>query len=691
MLKWALGAIIILILLSGVGLSILLDQPERFRSQIEALAAEQVGAPIRLGQLSWQWQPNFALSVSEVEINPSDGPIVQAQLTDVEFKASLLALLTQQSLIVLGIEVERMSVLRREASSGSSTTKTRAQAQSSATQDGGAASEAWQASLQELPALLLTTFEQVEVNQLEVSTLTLETEGRSEPDVILSAIRLTMQNNQLTARLEGKGSQLGATGITSWSGGLSIELSVTNDAAPSVSFAGDIQGETTLADSTVIPLSARISTAWTPTDNLLRVNALAGIVGGLEFNLEGTINPLNHPSVEQTPFNVRANLALSKESAIAEQMQRAGTPFPITTAAISFEASGTGEQINLSIPAASVNEMAWTGKVTFNLPNQRLTALFNAPSINIDALAATDDAEEGYASSRNEFNDPLWPDTLFEGPSAELTVTAGEVLYDGLVFQGAVFTVSLDGNRALVAANADLADGTLSSKATIFNDPARAHTVHWQANQVNLNRLAAPLTPGLLKGDGDYQFTGATLNAIGQSLKGSSNVELSDGVLELAAIKSMLGTLDGLLGTQSGANSWPDRVAFDKAFGTHEVKSGIREGQLLTADLANLHFKSVGGVDLQTNQMKALIDFKVDASTAPPLPIKGPITAVTWPLTCEGSIDAALTELCGPDKERAKRIATDLLKAKVKDKGKELLEGLLNKDGKSSIKKLFDW
>ena len=691
MLKWALGAIIILILLSGVGLSILLDQPERFRSQIEALAAEQVGAPIRLGQLSWQWQPNFALSVSEVEINPKDGPIVQVQLVDVDFKASLLALLTEQSLVVLGIEVERMSVLRREASSGSSTTKTRAQAQSSETQDGGAASEAWQASLQELPALLLTTFEQVQVNQLEVGTLTLETDGRSQPDFILSPIRLTMQNNQLTARVEGEGNRLGAAGIASWNGGVSINLSVTDDLEPSVIFSGDIDGKTTLADSTVIPLSARISTAWTPADNLLRVNALAGIVGGIEFSIEGTINPLTRLSPDKTPFDVRANLALNKPSIIAEQLQRAGTPFPITSAAISFEASSTGEQIILSIPAASVNETAWTSEVTFNLPDQHFTGLFETPSINMNALGATDDAEEGDASSTSDLNGPLWPDALFEGPSAELTVTADEVLYDGLVFRRAVVTASLDGNRVLVAANADLADGTLSSKATIFNDPARAHTVHWRADQVNLNRLAAPLTPGLLKGEGEYQFTGATLNAIGESLKGSSEIELSDGVLELAAIKSMLGTLDGLLGTQSGANSWPDRVAFDKAFGTHEVKSGIREGQLLTADLANLHFKSVGGVDLQTNQMKALIDFKVDASTAPPLPIQGPITAVTWPLTCEGPIDAALTELCGPDRERAKRIATDLLKARVKDKGKELLEGLLNKDGKSSIKKLFDW
>jgi hypothetical protein len=691
MLKWSLGAIIILILMGGVALSMLLDQPERFRPQIEALAAEQIGAPIRLGQLSWQWQPNFALSVSEVEINPNDGPIAQVQLVDVDFKASLLVLLTEQSLVVLGIEVEHMSVLQREASSGSSTPKAQAQSQRSKTQKEDAASEAWQASLQELPTLLLTTFEQVQVNQLEVGTLTLGSEGHSEPDIILSPIRLTMQNNQLTARVEGRGKQLGATGIASWSGRVSIDLSVTNDAAPSVSFSGDIEGETTLTDSTVIPLSARISTAWTPADNLLRVNALAGIVGGLQFNLEGTINPLNHASVDQMPFDVRANLTLNNESAVAERLQRAGATFPLASATLSLEASGTGKQIDLSIPAASVNEMAWTGKVTFDLPDQRLAGFFEAPSINMDALVTTDDAEEGDASSTNELNDPLWPDALFEGPSAEFTVTAGEVLYDGLVFQEAVFTASLDGNRALVTANADLAGGALSSKVTVFNDPAQPHTVDWRADQVDLNRLAAPLTPGLLKGDGDYQFTGATLNAIGQSLKGSSNVELSDGVLELAAIKSMLGTLDGLIGTQSGANSWPDRVAFDKAVGTHEVKNGIREGQLLTADLANLHFKSVGGLDLQTNELKALIDFKVDASTTPPLPIKGPITAVTWPLTCEGPIDAALTELCGPDRERAKRIATDLLKAKVKDKGKELLEGLLNKDGKSSIKKLFDW
>ena len=690
MLKWSLGAIIILILMSGVALSTLLDQPERFRSQIEALAAEQVGAPIRLGQLSWQWQPNFALSVSEVEINPNDGPIVQVQLVDVDFKASLLALLTEQSLVVLGIEVERMSVLQRGASSASSTPEARAQSQPSETQR-DTAHKTLQASLQELPALLLTSFEQVEINQLEVSTLTLETEGRSEPDVILSPIRLTMQNNQLTARLEGQGKQLDAAGIASWSGGMSINLSVTDDVEPSVSLSGDIEGETTLADSTVIPLSARISIAWTPADNLLRVNALAGIIGGLEFDLEGTINPLNRASVDQTPFNVSANLALNKQSIVAEQLQRAGASFPFVGAAISLEASSTGEQIILSIPAASVNEMAWTGEVTFNLPDQHLTGLLDAPSVNMDTLAAIDDAEEGNASSTSELNDPLWPNALFEGPSAELTVRAGEVLYDGLVFQEAVFTASLDRDRALVTASADLADGALSSKATIFNDPAQPHTVHWRADQVNLNRLAAPLTPGLLKGEGDYQFTGTTLNAIGQSLKGSSKIELSDGMLELTTIKSMLGTLDGLIGTQSGANTWPDRVAFDKAVGSHEVKNGIREGQLLNADLANLHFKSVGGLDLQTNEMKALIDFKVDASTAPPLPIKGPITAVTWPLTCEGPFNAALTELCGPDKERAKRIATDLLRAKVKDRGKELLEGLLNKDGKSSIKKLFDW
>ena len=180
---------------------------------------------------------------------------------------------------------------------------------------------------------------------------------------------------------------------------MSINLSVTDDVEPSVSFSGDIEGKTTLADSNVIPLSARISTAWTPADNLLRLDTLTGLVGGFEFNLEGTINPLNHPSADQTPFNVSANLALNKESAIAEQLQKAGAAFPLVGAAISLEASSTGEQIILSIPTASVNEMAWTGKVTLNLPDQHLTGLFETPSVTMDALDATDDAEEGDASS----------------------------------------------------------------------------------------------------------------------------------------------------------------------------------------------------------------------------------------------------------------------------------------------------
>ena len=287
MLRWALGAIIMLMLLSGVALSMLIDQPERFRPQIEAIAAEQVGAPIRLGQLYWQWQPNFALSVSEVEINPSSGPIMQVQLIEVDFKASLLALLTEQSLIVLGIEVERMSVLQSVASSASSTPKAPTQSQSLQTQGADAAGDDWQVSLRELPGLLLNSFEQVQVNQLEVRTPTLETEGHSHPDAILSPIRLTMQNNQLTAQVEGKGKQLSAAGIASWDGVVSINLSVTDDAEPSVSFSGDIEGTTTLADSTVIPLSARINTTWMPADNLLRLDALTCLVGGLEFNLEG--------------------------------------------------------------------------------------------------------------------------------------------------------------------------------------------------------------------------------------------------------------------------------------------------------------------------------------------------------------------------------------------------------------------
>jgi hypothetical protein len=132
-------------------------------------------------------------------------------------------------------------------------------------------------------------------------------------------------------------------------------------------------------------------------------------------------------------------------------------------------------------------------------------------------------------------------------------------------------------------------------------------------------------------------------------------------------------------------------LAYDSATGRHRAERGLQQGQSASFDFANIHLKAKGGIDPKTNQASALIDVKVDPSTTPPLKISGPITAVTWPINCEGSLDDDITDLCSPDKSRAKQIAAEIAAAKLKEKGKELLEGLINGEGESALKKLFKW
>ncbi len=175
------------------------------------------------------------------------------------------------------------------------------------------------------------------------------------------------------------------------------------------------------------------------------------------------------------------------------------------------------------------------------------------------------------------------------------------------------------------------------------------------------------------------------------SLKGRSDFELREAEFDMTAIKSALSTLDGLLNTQSGAETWPDRAQFDRATGHHEATSGLASGQSFNVDLANIHLSGKGGVNLPEGKANLLLDLKVDETTTPPLPISGPITKVSWPIKCDGDLDAEITELCAPDQDRAKRLAGEILKAKVQDKGRQLLEGLIKGDNKSSIKNLLKW
>lgn len=681
MLRKILISMAVLLTAGGATIYLLIEQPERFRPQIETFARDHLGVPVKLGSLAWQWQPQFALTVSKLSVQPDQGPISAITIGQIDFQASIWRLITDGSLLIEGLEINDVVITQKALSSSFDPAPV---------PDTNAGTDPWQETLQALPDLLLGYFKQLQIERLRATSVRFQTVSNPVPIGDLSFIEVALQDNRLSAELEGSVAIDGYAPVSTWNGSASVAMSVENSPSPTITLSGETNGTVALTGANQTTLKARVTTTWKPAVDQLDLSILAGEFGGVGFSFMGQVAPLARPSIEDIPFDLSVTLKLKDQSALEALMQSAGAQLPITSGAVDLQAKSSVDGIAVKLNSADINDMAWSGDIDFNRIDNQIRGSLKTSVIDLATLLGSneDSDDDGRAA---DWDAPLWPETIFAGPDIDIRVAADEISYDGLSLTEVTINGNKDTERASAMLKGTLLGGSIAAETTIQRRLAESHSADWQAQGVDLNNLLQSLTPGQVTSSGRYLFRGVTLSEINESITGASEFKLQNGSLNLAPLKSALVTIDDLLGTASGAKTWPDRLAYDSATGRHRAERGLQQGQSASFDFANIHLKAKGGIDPKTNQASALIDVKVDPSTTPPLKISGPITAVTWPINCEGSLDDDITDLCSPDKSRAKQIAAEIAAAKLKEKGKELLEGLINGEGESALKKLFKW
>jgi AsmA protein len=411
---------------------------------------------------------------------------------------------------------------------------------------------------------------------------------------------------------------------------------------------------------------------------------------GLTLDAQGTLNPDAAFPIAEQPFDVSAKISVDAQAeagALLESLGLEALPFSNLTA--SLKAQQVDGRLQATVANGMIDGIEWSARGTLDQALKRLTIDAELTKLDLDALAGEEAPDSEQPST--DWDEPLWPDEIFETPQLSATLSIGEIIYSGLPITENSIKIVTNAETLSLNFEGHLLGGKLMAASVAHKNSTKANPFSWQATRIDLNQLLAPLTPGQFSGEGEYQFKGSNMRQLVDSLKGRSNFELREAEFDMTAIKSALSTLDGLLNTQSGAETWPDRAQFDQATGHHQATSGLASGQSFSVDLANIHLSGKGGVNLPEGKANLLLDLKVDETTTPPLPVSGPITKVSWPIKCNGDLDAEITELCSPDQDRAKRLAGEILKAKVQDKGRQLLEGLIKGDNKSSIKNLLKW
>ena len=238
-----------------------------------------------------------------------------------------------------------------------------------------------------------------------------------------------------------------------------------------------------------------------------------------------------------------------------------------------------------------------------------------------------------------------------------------------------------DGRAELVPHSAKLYEGTLQG----------ALTLHANGNRVVLketlgNVAIGPLVKDLmgrdaLEGRGnvtlDVTAAGATVNAMKQALGGTARVELRDGAVKGFNLTEALRKTKAAFGSKSAQQQAADtsqRTDFSEMTASFVIKDGVARNDDLDVKAPLVRLGGVGDIDIGNSQLNYVAKATVVATA------KGQggadldhLAGLTVPVKLTGPFDAPKVEI------DYRSLATDAVKAKVKEKLQDKLRDLLKR------------
>lgn len=178
---------------------------------------------------------------------------------------------------------------------------------------------------------------------------------------------------------------------------------------------------------------------------------------------------------------------------------------------------------------------------------------------------------------------------------------------------------------------------------------------------------------GKINLDSNTTFTGHMLSDVLGTLDGTSNFAITDGTLDVTAIKGMATTIDSLRGADSGIGGWPDQMPFKRLTGVHRISSGIKENQTFSFELENLTVNGKGGLDYFSDHLAYDVELKMEENTGGQFTVAPGLARITWPLHCEGSLAQSPVDLCLADRSAIQQLITEVAKQEVKRKGEDAI------------------
>tara|TARA_B100001057_G_scaffold4157_2_gene3719 strand:- start:249 stop:2261 length:2013 start_codon:yes stop_codon:yes gene_type:complete len=218
-------------------------------------------------------------------------------------------------------------------------------------------------------------------------------------------------------------------------------------------------------------------------------------------------------------------------------------------------------------------------------------------------------------------------------------------------------------------------------------------------NNISLSELT-PFIPrfnainGDLQAESSYTANGNTLEAVLDSLAGTSAFAITENSVDIGVIKQLFTAIAALSPNGEAIQQWPDVIRFSDISGYLLFKDGLTSEQDIRLRMDNLDISGTGQIDLDAEGFNYdLLVTVLGAPYAQTIPIEELYHNVPWPVNCSAAFADNFSRYCRPNftmvrdifsqissnalRNELQTIITEQVPEQLRDSARELLRSLL--------------
>ncbi|WP_449430243.1 AsmA family protein [Pseudomonas putida] len=733
-----LGLLLIIVAL-GFALTHLFD-PNDYKDEIRQLARDKAHVELTLnGDIGWSLFPWLGLELHEASIATLSKPTEPfADLQMLGLSVRVLPLLRREvQMSDVRVEGLNLTLARDEHGHGNWEDI----GKPLPAQDGASANAPAQAPAEQAPADSAgERAVKLDIDSLTVNNARVQyTDAKSGQSYSAESIQLSTGsvhegvNIPLKASAFLSASQPNLKARTELAGELRFDRKLKRYNFEDMRLSGETSGE---------PLAGKTMTFVAQGQLLVDLAANVASWDGLKVsaNQLRALGELNLRDLDKTPqlsgglsiaqFDLRTFL-----DGIGHPLPATGDPAAFSKLELVSRLQGTPNSLALEDLAVKLDDSTFSGRVAIDdFAKQALRLQLKADQFDADRyLPAKSEAAKGATAARQAevkqqeasavtnagstplpnaptqvawSNDKLLPVDRLRALDLQADLTFGSLTLDKLPISDAQLKATGQGGLVtLQTLRGGLYNGSFEAKGTVDVRPAVPQIgINTKINRVPVEHFIkaegkdqAPPVKGLLTLTSDLTATGNSQKALVDTLNGSANFTINDGVLVNANVEQQLCQAIATLNRKSlsGEPRGKD-TPFEELRGSLVIRNGVASNPDLKARIPGLTVNGHGDLDLRVLGMDYNIGVIVEgdqrAMPDPACQVNERFVGVEVPLRCRGPLELG-AKACRLDQDGLGKVAAKLagnrLKDKIDEKLDEKLGDKVSPEVKEALKGLF--